>query len=272
MRFKIFSDESGIHHGPPCYAIGALVLSDGQLTTFERQVGDIIRKHQFDKDEFAWNYIGQQGTHHEASLDVMDLIVRHRYRFHAIIVKKDIYDYFKTDGFEAAFYRTYRLLFKHIARNQPGQYEAIIDDRDDHYKRHPETIVTITNNMLADIAAHAKFTSVKKAKSIDNLGIQVADLLTGAIYSSTANRLDSSMSMNNAKRDLIHRFASVLGWPDLAGDTYPQERLFNIWHFPGNPAGFRGWPQSRTIRRPLPALSGPQRQSPKGEKARTGRP
>lgn len=270
MRYRIFSDESGIHDGSPCYAIGALVLSDDQLVAFEQKVCGIIQKHQVDKDELAWNYIGEDGTHHEASLEVMDLVVRHGYRFHAMVVKKDIFEHFRRSGFEQAFYRTYRILFKHIAGIRSGRYDAVIDGRDDHYKRHPEAVLTITNHMLTQIASESNFATVTKAESVHNLSIQVADLLTGAICSSTANLLDSRVPINKAKQDIISRFAHVLGWPDLAGDTYPKERLFNIWHFPNDPPGFRGWPESRAIRRPLSLLPVPLRRHTKPSQAESG--
>ena len=62
-------------------------------------------------------------------------------------------------------------------------------------------------------------------------GIQVADMLTGAITAAHNLHEKPGLQIAPGKRLLIKRLAAVLGWTDLRFDTYPTS-VFNIWHFP----------------------------------------
>jgi len=71
-------------------------------------------------------------------------------------------------------------------------------------------------------------------------GVQVADLLTGAITSSHIRYLSPNAPINDGKLLTINRLSSMIGWDDLCYDTYPHPCL-NIWHFPTE---YRAMPKS----------------------------
>ncbi len=83
-----------------------------------------------------------------------------------------------------------------------------------------------------------------KENSREFPGIQVADVFTGAITASHNLYLDPTAEVNAGKRLLIERLAAVLGWEDLATDTFPQSQ-FNIWNFPWE--DYRNRPGSKDI-------------------------
>jgi len=90
--------------------------------------------------------------------------------------------------------------------------------------------------MLVKLAATGRLGAVRKVDSATAPGIQVADLLTGAINTAHLCHLAPAFSINAGTRLAIERVASMLGWSHLAHDTYPHPK-FNIWHFPTE---FRG--------------------------------
>src|SRR6185295_18538497 len=74
-------------------------------------------------------------------------------------------------------------------------------------------------------------------------GVQVADLLTGAITAAHARKLNGNLPLNPGKRLAIDRLAEILGWDDLCYDTMPSTRI-NIWHFPRE---YRAFPQTLPV-------------------------
>ena len=102
--------------------------------------------------------------------------------------------------------------------------------------------------MLAKLAATGRLGSVKKANSSETAGIQVADLLTGAINTAHVCHLCPGFTIHNGKRLAIRRLADMVGWPHLAHDTYPHPK-FNVWHFPTE---FRGPSRDPVFREDIP--------------------
>ena len=74
-------------------------------------------------------------------------------------------------------------------------------------------------------------------------GIQVADMLTGAINTGHRLQLDPTIQINRGKRLLLARMAQVLGWDALCYDTWPDTK-FNIWHFPQE---YRAQPATKNV-------------------------
>lgn len=72
---------------------------------------------------------------------------------------------------------------------------------------------------------------MEKVNSKHNVGIQIADLLTGAITASRSMYLNEDFKINAAKALFINKLSQILGWESLHFDTYPESK-FNIWHFP----------------------------------------
>lgn len=132
---------------------------------------------------------------------------------------------------EDAFYQTYTYLLNHIADRVGLPAEIFIDDRTDRYSKRNEMVTNIGNNMLAQLASKGRLESVEKIKSHDCVGVQVADVLTGAITAAHARKLNPTLPLHAGKALAIERLAEMLGWDDLCYDTFPSPKI-NVWHFP----------------------------------------
>ena len=84
----------------------------------------------------------------------------------------------------------------------------------------------IANSQLRQEIGHPAIVSLLTRDSKQTLGIQLADLLLGAIMSDTLG-----VEVSDHKAEIRRLVAQQLGWPDLAADTTPGEWKFNIWYF-----------------------------------------
>jgi len=237
----VFADETGTSGDCPCYAIGALVVpaevEDAFLAAFEER-----RKQHGVKHELKWNRIGKSHGPINFALDWMHLIRETSLTYNAIVVRKADYRKWSADR-EDAFYTTYSLLMSHLAGKRHAEFEVYIDQRQDRYAKHDEAVEIITNRMLAQVASRSKIESVTKSDSKLVPGIQIADVLTGAINASHREYLVPSFALQRGKRLLISRLAAMLGWDALWYDTWPNVN-FNIWHFPTE---YRAKPATRDV-------------------------
>lgn len=144
---------------------------------------------------------------------------------------------------EDAFYQTYTYLLRHIA-DRAGQPATIfIDDRTDSYPKRDEMIETIGNHMLSQLASDGRLIGVQRVNSRESVGVQVADLLVGAINAAHYRQLNPSFPLHPAKQLAIKRLSELLGWDDLCYDTMPSDK-FNVWHFPKE---YRATPKTRWV-------------------------
>ncbi len=244
-KFIAFADESGTSAGIPCYAIGALVipsqLQDRFVQTFES-----LRQQHGVANELKWSGISSSHGEINFVLHWMHLIQRVGLTFSTIVVEKRTYQNWSRPGSdrEGAFYKTYTLLMKHLGRWCPGDFEVFIDQRQDRYPKHDEVVEKISNYMLAGVGSDSRINQVTKSDSKQVAGIQIADVLTGAVNASHREYLDRSFRLRRGKRLLVERLAAMVGWDALCYDTYPNAR-FNIWHFPPE---FRKRPATRSVR------------------------
>lgn len=72
--------------------------------------------------------------------------------------------------------------------------------------------------------------SVTMHDSKHHLGLQVVDILTGAVNSGYLKYLNPRLELSVAKELAFERMAAVLGWDAFHYDTFPNKD-FNIWHF-----------------------------------------
>lgn len=77
-----------------------------------------------------------------------------------------------------------------------------------------------------------------------HLGLQVVDILTGAVNSGYLKYLNPRLELSVAKELAFERMAALLGWDVFHYDTFPNKD-FNIWHFPQE---MRAMPGSKSIR------------------------
>jgi len=240
-----FADESGIDGKTNCYTIGVVSFDANCLEGFEDYFKSKLTIHGV-QGEGKWTKV--RGSHGliNFTLDALNSILRSKSAsFDAIVVNTSLFRNWSSPLMtkEDAFYQTYTYLLQYIANRANLPSEVFIDDRSDSYAKRDEMMEKIGNNMLAQLASAGRLTDVHKVNSHDCVGVQVADLLTGAINASHARLLNARIPLHPGKRLAIERLAQMLGWDDLCYDTMPSDK-FNIWHFP---LEFRAVPRTRAV-------------------------
>lgn len=227
-----FADESGTDANCGCYAIGVLSVDAADASAVEEEVSRLRSMHGV-VGEAKWTRVRNSHGAINFSLDCMALVLnRPSTTFDVIVVKKALYRNWQggTKEQEVAFYKTYTYLLRHITNRAKDTTAVSIDARSDRYAKRDEAMETIGNRMLARLASGGQLGSVRKVSSHESPGIQLADVLTGAI--NTAHLLvHQKLAIHAGKRLALQRLSLQLGWDHLAYDTYPHPK-FNVWHFP----------------------------------------
>ena len=245
MKRIAFADESGLDGLSPCYGIGVVSFDHECLNDFEEYFKSKLVSHGV-VGEAKWKKIRNSHGLINFGLDALNSILRsHTASFDIIVVNAGRYRNWNSVLWtrEDAFYQTFTFLLNHIADRAGRPTEIYIDDRCDSYAKRDEKVAKIGNNMLAQIASAGRLESLHKIESHDCVGVQVADVLTGAINAAHARKLNSSIPLHPGKSLAIERLAEMLGWDDLCYDTMPSTKI-NIWHFP---IEYRAFPATRAV-------------------------
>jgi uncharacterized protein DUF3800 len=240
-----FADESGIDGKTDCYAIGVVSFDANCLDGFEEYFKSKLTSHGV-QGEGKWTKVRWSHGLINFTLDALSSILRsHSASFDAIVVNTSLFRNWNSPFMtkEEAFYQTYTLLLRHIAKRANVPAEIFIDDRSDGYAKRDKMMENIGNNMLAQLATAGRLTDVRKVSSHDCVGVQVADLLTGAVNAAHARLLNTKTPLHSGKRLAIERLAEMIGWDDLCYDTMPSDK-FNVWHFP---IEYRAVPRTRAV-------------------------
>lgn len=240
-----FADESGTDGQSKCYGIDVLSLRSEYLDVFEKRFHRLANMYGL-VGEAKWKKVDRGYGLINFTLEWLRLILRSRTcRFNAIVVDTARYRLWsqRRANRELAFYKTYTYLLRYVAQQVRTQTDVLIDDRSDKYHKQHEVLETIGNRMLVTLESQGRLTSVRKVKSTEHPGVQVADLLTGAITASHSLLMNPAFPLNAGKRLLISRLAEYLGWDALHYDTRPHSR-FNIWHFP---LEYRATPETKLV-------------------------
>ncbi len=239
-----FADESGTDGRAKCYSIGVVSFEASCLEAFERHFKSLLSTHGV-QGEAKWTQVRTSHGLINFTLDALNSILCSRTAsFDAIVVNTELFRNWRlVANKETAFYQTYTYLLRHIVRRANVTADVYIDDRSDSYAKRHEVVEKIGNYMLTRLASKGRLGSVHKVSSRDFVGVQVADLLTGAINAAHARRLAPDLPLHFGKRLAIERLAQMLGWDDLCYDTMPSEKL-NIWHFP---IQYRSLPATRAF-------------------------
>jgi hypothetical protein len=242
MEYVAFGDESGTTGSDRCYGIGLLCIRKNTLDVFNERVRKLKDKYGI-VGELKWSKIKNSAGQANICLELLALVLKNSCCFHSIIVVKSIYNNWQTNR-EMAFYQTYTLLVKNVAHQLKNPIEVIIDQKIDKYKKNDEVTGIIANNILAKSGIDKLVTSVTMHDSKHHLGLQVVDILTGAVNSGYLKFLNPQLQLSVAKEIAFKRMGAMLGWDFFHYDTYPNKD-FNIWHFP---LEMRGVPRSMSIR------------------------
>lgn len=229
LDYLVYGDESGTTGSDRCYSIGLLCVPKSKLSEFNDYVLKLKKKRGI-VGELKWSKIKNSAGQANICIDLLSMVLRSSCCFHSIVVEKSIYNNWKTDR-EKAFYQTYTYLLKNTAKQVKSNLLVLIDQKCDKYKKNDEVMGIVANNMLAKLGGDKTIQEVTMNDSKEHLGLQVVDILTGAVNSGYMKFLNPKLTLSVAKEAAFIKMASMLGWDKLIYDTYPNKN-FNIWHFP----------------------------------------
>lgn len=229
MNYLVYGDESGTTGSDLCYSIGLLCVPKSKINEFN----DYVLKLKKDRGivgELKWSKIKNSAGQANICVDLLSMVLKSSCCFHSIVVEKSIYNNWKTNR-EKAFYQTYTYLLKNTAKLVKSKLVVLIDQKCDKYKKNDEVIGIVANNMLAKLGTEKTIQDVTMNDSKEHLGLQVVDILTGAVNSGYMKFLNPKLTLSLAKEAAFIKMANMLGWDKFVYDTYPNKD-FNIWHFP----------------------------------------
>lgn len=241
-----FAHESGLDDDTKCYAIGAVVVPDAELTAFNESIDSRASAHGV-TGRATWQGVSNNHRLINFTLECLHQVLSSKTtRFSAIVVNTQVYRKWSEPSADrtVAFSITYTYLLKYLATVLSGPIEMFVEDRPDSYDKEHEVLEIVGNRMLAQLPTAGHLDAVKKVCSREHRGLQLADLFTGALCDAHRLRLDPEAHIDGGKRLAISRMAQLLGLDALHYDTWPNSH-FNIWHFPKE---FRAQPATVDIR------------------------
>jgi hypothetical protein len=253
-NYLIFTDESGTN-GATHYGFGSLWLPSERRGDLQRIVQELRVKHHMGADEIKWNKINKDNK--AFYLDLVRLFFTHQWlMFHALVVRKGYVNKSYHDGdYDLARRKHFAMLLRKkvamfAAHSADKAYHVRVDPLPSRYKKADEAAYRICNSMLKNEIGIAAIKTLFTRSSKTTLGIQVADLLIGAVISDMCHQ-----ETGIHKQEIKELVASHLGWSDLAADTKPQEWKFNIWYFHDPSEKKRREISTRVVRLTLPMPS-----------------
>lgn len=228
----IFTDESGIHSNSSHYAFDSFWMPWERRGDLHKLFDEIRRRHGYGY-EFKWTKVSSERAK-DAVLDLVREFFRRRWMmFHCIVVRKQLVDLSLHGGDDDLARR------KHFAKLisckighflKIGGPDRVFHVRTDvlpsRYAKADEAAEKIINSTLKRQSGRHPVASFKTVDSKESPGVQLADLLVGAVMADRHGTLTSKHKI--AVKEEVARH---LGWPDLRTDTYVHEWKFNIWEF-----------------------------------------
>lgn len=230
-NYLIYADETGID-GQVYYAFGSIWIpyeARGRLTGL---VGELRERHGV-SDEIKWENTSRRKLPFYRDI-VEEFFKRNWLMFHCIVVRRSDVNRSLHASIEEArekhFERFIRNKLTFFAGSGGKAYHLRIDPFPSPYPKTDEKLHKIANASAKKALGYEPLASTWTVKSSKtSAGVQVADLLLGAILSDWQGKAKSE-----AKLELRRWVAEHLGWPDLKHDTFPQSAdprswKFNIW-------------------------------------------
>ncbi|MEQ1935030.1 MAG: DUF3800 domain-containing protein [Fimbriimonadaceae bacterium] len=228
-NYLVYCDESG-QTGKVYYGFGSLWMPwerRGDLTGF---VAELRERHRY-KSEIKWNNIA--GANEAFYRELIEGFFRRNWlMFHCFIGRKGyIKKSLHKGGYDEALRKHFALLIRSkIAFFSQGDrrkaYHIVVDKLPSSYEKADEAAHVIVNHQLKQRIGFTPIHNLVTRDSRDAVGIQVADVLLGAIVTDWNQEATAS-----AKKGLRDWVAEHLGWRHLRADIRHWEWKFNIWYF-----------------------------------------
>jgi hypothetical protein len=252
-NYLIFCDDSGLH-GSTHYGFGSLWMPAERRGDIHTRVRQLRSRHRLRPDEIKWNKINAGNRAFYVDL-VEEFFRRPWLMFHCLVVRKGYVDKeFHSGNYDLARRKHFAMLLrKKVAFFSAGArdkaYHVRVDKLPSSYAKADEAAFKIVRSTLKNELGVPALHSLITRDSKLSLGIQLADVLLGAVLTEVTGEA------NAAPKVAVRRaVADHLGWTDLKADTMNQEWKFNIWHF-YNPKG--GEPREVRARRVMLKLAMP---------------
>lgn len=251
-NFLVFCDDSGLH-GSRHYGFGSFWIPSERRGDLQVVIRALREQHRVLDGELKWNHITNRTR--ELYCDIVRLFFARRWMmFHCLVVRRGYVDKDLHGGdYDLARRKHFAMLLrKKIEQFSKGSrnklYHVRVDRLPAAYQKADEVAFKVVNAQLTREIGVPALRTLFTRDSKATLGIQLADILLGAVMSDV-----DDLSSAPAKLAVRAEVARHLGWTDLRSDTFPTSTKFNIWRF-WNPKG--GEPReavARPVRLLVPA-------------------
>jgi len=200
MKLEIYCDESGIEalsdkSAHKYIAIGGIWIPSAYRAELKDKVNEIKRKYNV-YGELKWNKVSPK--YKDLYCDLIDYFFStFRTRFRVILVnaEKVDNDFFNNSSAELGFYKFYYQLINHWI-NDGCEYNIFLDHKSNGNRNRIKDL----KSCLENSNYNAQVLQVQTLHSHESIGIQLADVLTGAVAAKFNNVIVSS-----AKKEIIQR-------------------------------------------------------------------
>lgn len=229
-HFLIYCDESGIH-GKRLFGFGSLWITYERRGDFQRLWRDLHEAH-FPPSEVKWQKVKTRTLPFFLAL-VDEFFRRNWLMFHCLLIGRDEVDLrLHGNSWDLARRKHFTMLLANKIKRfaAPGKHYMIrADPIHSSYSKADEAAEVILRNIVEQVPLLRGGDTIDSVRTVDSKsspGVQLSDLLLGAVLEARHGDAESS-----AKKLVIARIASHLGWNDLHADTMPHIKKFNIWRF-----------------------------------------
>lgn len=219
---NVYVDESGHTDDPDCsvMVLGALWVSVAQLSLLTDAVRTIKKKHDISPHrEIKWTKVSDAKLdYYKDLIDAVFDIEQVNYR--AVVIDKAKVDY-EARGLTADdfYYRMQYLLVRTIAEKRLEDMRLFFDYKDTWSGVETTKLAAYLGNTGS---LHNKSLRAQPLRSHEVIGLQLADLLTGAVM--YANK-PTDKQLSEAKKQLIQHVESRAGQKLTEGTAYGAEKM-----------------------------------------------
>ena len=197
-----------------------------------RQIFDSLARKHFPPSEVKWEKVKRRTyPYFEALVD--EFFARSWLMFHCLLISKQEVDLRRhANDWDLARRKHFTLLLANKIRRfatPKKHYRIRVDPIHSSYAKADEATEVILRNLLEQAPSFRGSNTIHSVRTVDSKdspGVQLADLLVGAVLAARHGVIESE-----SKKALVRRIAAHLGWQDLLSDTLPNAKKFNIWRF-----------------------------------------
>lgn len=228
-NYLIFVDESGIHGRSRFYGWGTLWIPVERRGDLAEVLATLKRTHRY-QGEVKWSRMKAESE--AFAVDLIDAVFRRNWiMFHALLIRNAaIRSNRFDDGIREARLHHLSTLLRAKVRYFGGAdprktYHVRVDPLPSSYALEHEKLLKINNAMLREALGDQRIKSMAVVDSKGRAGVQLADLLLGAVLSPW----QAAAEPGGAKDRISQHLFSRLGWDDHRAGTFAKEWKFNLW-------------------------------------------